>query len=137
MRILFAAGGGVLGAVYLGVTLSGIVGTFLIQLDVIPVTGLLSVMSLIALPVGFLTARSAWQRYPNLCAADTPGMTALIGAIIMGGIGLALGILGPPLLHFGGPRGALLGYFLTGPLGALLGSLGGQLYWRLGRRARS
>lgn len=52
-----------------------------------------------------------------------------LGATILGGIGLALGVLGP-LVFDPNPEAPLLGIVLTGPLGFLIGMV---LGWALSR----
>jgi hypothetical protein len=53
---------------------------------------------------------------------------ALLGALIVGGIGFVGGFFGPLVLAPDANQGPLLGIFITGPLGAILGAIGGAIY---------
>ena len=54
-------------------------------------------------------------------------LAAILGALIVGGIGFAAGFFGPILLTDAN-QGPLLGIFVTGPLGFVLGWVLGALY---------
>jgi hypothetical protein len=54
---------------------------------------------------------------------------------IVGGVGLALGYVGPLLITPKASLGPLFGIFVTGPLGFVLGALGGAVFHE-SRRAR-
>ena len=55
--------------------------------------------------------------------------SALLGGIMLGGIGFAAGYFGPLILSESN-LGPLLGIFMTGPLGFVLGAIIGWLYAR-------
>jgi len=68
--------------------------------------------------------------WPN--ASSTPAglvSSALVGAVVTGGIGFAAGFFGPIILYPGSPQGPLVGIALTGPLGLLAGAIGGAVFW--------
>ena len=47
---------------------------------------------------------------------------ALMGGVVLGGIGFAGGFFGPIIFNPQANQGPLLGIFITGPLGFLLGT---------------
>jgi 4-hydroxybenzoate polyprenyltransferase len=53
---------------------------------------------------------------------------AVMPALLVGGIGFALGFFGPMIFAPGANQGPMLGIFITGPLGFLAG-----LLWGVGR----
>ena len=55
---------------------------------------------------------------------------ALLGGLILGGIGFVAGFFGPILLSPGANQGPLLGIFVTGPLGFVAGTAAGWIYGR-------
>ncbi len=57
------------------------------------------------------------------------GLTMLIGALIVGGVGLSIGLLGPAIFAPGANQGPMLGIFISGPLGFIIGAVGGYVYW--------
>jgi preprotein translocase subunit Sss1 len=52
---------------------------------------------------------------------------ALVGAVIVGGVGFLAGFVGPIIFTPDANQGPLLGIFITGPLGALLGAVVGAV----------
>ena len=54
----------------------------------------------------------------------------LTGGFLLGGLGFAIGFLGPIIIAPNANQGPLLGIFITGPLGFLLGLLIGGILWR-------
>ena len=52
------------------------------------------------------------------------------GGLILGGVGLAGGVIGPVVFMPDANQGPLLGILFTGPLGFVLGALMGWLYGR-------
>jgi hypothetical protein len=54
-------------------------------------------------------------------------MFSLLGGLVLGGVGFALGFFGPLLITPEANQGPLLGIFITGPLGLIVGFfLGGR-----------
>ena len=56
-------------------------------------------------------------------------------ALVVGGVGFALGFFGPMIFAPGANQGPLLGIFITGPLGFLVGLVVGFIRARLIREA--
>jgi hypothetical protein len=52
---------------------------------------------------------------------------ALLGGLILGGIGFVAGFFGPIIFRPEANQGPLLGIFVTGPLGFVLGAVVGAL----------
>ena len=57
------------------------------------------------------------------------GRSVLSGALILGGLGFAVGFFGPIILNPEANQGPLLGLFFTGPLGFVVGGIGGFVLW--------
>jgi hypothetical protein len=55
---------------------------------------------------------------------------AVVGGLVIGGIGFAAGFFGPIILTPRANQGPLLGILVTGPLGFVLGAVIGWLYGR-------
>jgi hypothetical protein len=55
--------------------------------------------------------------------------SALVGTVVTGGIGFAVGFFGPMVLDPGSPQGPLLGIFVTGPLGSSSRSRRRHCFW--------
>jgi hypothetical protein len=69
-----------------------------------------------------------------------PGMSrlsgALIGALLLGGIGFVGGFFGPVVVSPESNQGPLLGIFITGPIGFVIGGILGAIFGpSIGRRA--
>jgi len=62
---------------------------------------------------------------------------AVLGALLTGSIGFALGFFGPLLLAPEATRGPLLALFVTGPTGFVLGGVGGCALCLRRRRRRT
>ena len=58
-------------------------------------------------------------------------ISALVGGVMLGGIGFAAGFFGPIILTPQSNQGPLIGIFLTGPLGFVMGAIIGWLYARI------
>jgi len=58
-------------------------------------------------------------------------ISALVGGVVLGGIGFAAGFFGPIILTPQSNQGPLIGIFVTGPLGFVLGAVVGWLYARI------
>jgi hypothetical protein len=78
------------------------------------------------------TALTGWYTWRKTAQGtkSRPGSfsTILQWALIVGGIGFALGFFGPIIFMPGANQGPLLGIFITGPLGFVLGAVAGL--WR-------
>jgi hypothetical protein len=83
------------------------------------------IMLLCAWPVG----RFVWRRTSSL--RPSLDVFAAGGALVVGGIGLVGGFVGPLIFSPGANQGPLLGIIVTGPLGAFLGAAGGVIYWKV------
>lgn len=84
---------------------------------------------LAALGAGLLVWRHTGALSPGLASS------VVTGAVVLGGIGFALGFFGPMLLAPRANQGPMLGIFITGPLGFLLGGVGGGIRWWWRQRA--
>ena len=62
---------------------------------------------------------------------------ALLGGMIVGGVGFVAGYFGPILLTPESNQGPLLGIFFTGPLGFVLGVVAGAIVHTVSRRRRA
>ena len=84
-----------------------------------------------SLAVAALIARYVWRH----TSSTEPGFAnaVIVGALVTGGIGFAVGFFGPMIFIPGANQGPLLGIFITGPLGAVAGAVGGGVWW-LARR---
>lgn len=54
--------------------------------------------------------------------------TGVLGAVIVGGIGFALGFFGPMIFMPDANQGPMFGIFISGPLGAVVGGIGGLIH---------
>lgn len=52
----------------------------------------------------------------------------LLGALILGAVGLAVGYFGPIVFYPNSNQGPLFGIFISGPLGVVLGFILGAVY---------
>lgn len=92
-------------------------------LDVVP-KFLCSVLALVA----------GWRIWLRLKSADLGWVAfVFIGAVLLGGIGFAVGFYGPTIWSPENNLGPLLGIFLTGPLSAIVGGGVGFVYYRMRR----
>lgn len=89
-----------------------------------------------SLPVALATG---WYVWKSTSGKDMGvGFSMLSGALILGGLGLSIGFLGPILFAPDANQGPLLGIFLTGPVGFVLGAIGGYVFWsRTSKRRES
>jgi hypothetical protein len=67
----------------------------------------------------------------HVTASRTRIKLVLTTGFVVGGVGFAIGFLGPMLWAPGANQGPMLGIFITGPLGFVAGVLGGWIYARL------
>jgi hypothetical protein len=74
-------------------------------------------------------ALAGWYTWRKTAAQQRsrPGVLAatIEWALIVGGVGFALGFFGPMIFTPGANQGPMLGIFITGPLGFVLGAVGG------------
>lgn len=90
------------------------------------------VLWLLAACAGICGGRYTWL---TVATAPTSLHTGILtGALVVGGLGFALGFFGPMIFAPQANQGPLLGIFITGPLGAVLGAVGGALRWQLRKR---
>jgi hypothetical protein len=115
--------------------LSGFVITVVPLLVLLPeaVAGLVS--SSLALLAGVFTGIATWRRTESQAAGLGPSL--VLGALIGGGAGFALGFFGPMVFAPGANQGPMLGIFITGPLGLPVGALIGAFLWQRRRRGRA
>jgi hypothetical protein len=97
-----------------------------------PFGGLGAIRGLVPPLVACWIAWYVWSN-PQSLSGSVSAMAG-VGAVIVGGIGFAIGFFGPMLLAPDANQGPMLGIFITGPLGAIVGAIGGALYAR--RQAR-
>lgn len=62
---------------------------------------------------------------------------ALVGGLLVGGIGFVLGFIGPMVFAPEANQGPMLGIFITGPLGFVAGAIGGAIKFARDRAAAS
>ena len=77
--------------------------------------------SLVALGVAIVAARRAWSLGGE--GPRTVRSAVLLGALLLGGTGFAVGFFGPLLLAPEANQGPLLGILITGPAGYFLGGV--------------
>ena len=85
------------------------------------------ICAVLSLPVAVVVGWFAWKS----ASGKNPGIvfSVLCGALIVGGVGFAIGFWGPMILEPGANQGPMLGIFITGPLGSIAGAIGGLVYW--------
>jgi hypothetical protein len=66
----------------------------------------------------------------NLTSARARMKTVILGGVVVGAIGFAIGFLGPMIWAPGANQGPLLGIFITGPIGFVVGAALGWFYSR-------
>ena len=86
-----------------------------------------------SLAVAALIARYVWRH----TSSTEPGFAnaVIVGALVTGGIGFAVGFFGPMIFIPGANQGPLLGIFITGPLGAVPARWAAGLVARAGASA--
>jgi hypothetical protein len=89
----------------------------------------------LAAVAGFAVGRFIWVRTNSVRLGLA--RSALLGALVTGGVTFSAGFFGPILFASGANQGPLLGLFVTGPLGFLLGAVGGAMYWIARERRRN
>jgi len=87
----------------------------------------------LSLPFSFLAGWTVWKSvHRNNMGL---GLAVLSGALIFGGLGLSVGLLGPIIFASDANQGPLLGIFITGPLGCVVGAIIGYIYWSRHRQS--
>ncbi len=70
-----------------------------------------------------------WFVWAKLASAHQGVISSiLLGAILLGGLGFAVGFFGPIIFTPEANQGPLLGIFFTGPLGFVVGGIAGFFY---------
>ena len=99
---------------------AGVVAALLTVYVVVGLTGLMRGFDLIAAMLVALAATLAWLGwwfvFGGWRAVQARLRWALLGGVVVGGLGFIIGFFGP-----------LLGIFITGPLGFVLGAVGGAV----------
>jgi len=93
----------------------------LLLLVLLPTGATAWVGSILALAAALVAARLTW-----LHAGARSGSrlrSALLGALVLGALGFALGFFGPMIFAPDANQGPMLGIFITGPGGVVLGAL--------------
>ena len=93
----------------------------LLLLALMPTGAAAWVGSILALAAALVAARLTW-----LHAGARSGSrlrSALLGALVLGALGFALGFFGPMIFAPDANQGPMLGIFITGPGGVVLGAL--------------
>lgn len=93
----------------------------LLLLVLLPTGAAAWVGSLLALAAALVAARLTWLRAG--ASNNSRLRSALLGALVLGTLGFALGFFGPMIFAPDANQGPMLGIFITGPGGALLGGL--------------
>lgn len=112
--------------------ITGIVALCIFQLSYwlsvafLPFDAVSPVPTVIALVLAVMAGLLVWRGLAS-DQAGTVFQTALLWAVIGGGIGFAGGFFGPMIFAPGANQGPLLGIFITGPLGLLFGGLAGLI----------
>jgi len=86
----------------------------------------------ISLPVSVVCAAFA-ARYTWRKPAPAPGGllgSVMMGALVTGAVGFALGFVGPMILTPESNQGPLFGIFISGPIGVVVGAIGGAIHWQ-------
>jgi hypothetical protein len=91
------------------------------------------VAPIIALVCALAAGRYVWiSRDYTSTGSSMP--TALLWALIVGGVSFLLGFVGPMIFTPSANQGPMLGIFITGPLGFVVGGIAGFVYARRTRR---
>jgi hypothetical protein len=86
----------------------------------------------IAAAAAIYAGRLVW----NSGRSGSPGFfrSVVLGGLLTGAAGFAVGFFGPIVLTPGANQGPLLGLLITGPLGLVFGAMGGAIRWMIVRR---
>lgn len=88
----------------------------------------------IALLFALEAAWVTWTRTRPLDSAVGRSRYIALGALLLGGAGIALGFYIPVINTPGWLRGTIIGVLVSAPSGLLLGAIGGYLWWKLKTR---
>lgn len=100
---------------------------FLLSLVLLPAF-LQWLQPVVALGFAIWAARRVWRQLEDVAAMGLPVFVGT-GALVLGGLGFALGFFGPMIVAPEANQGPLLGIFITGPGGAALGAVAGWFLW--------
>jgi hypothetical protein len=110
---------------------AGMVAALLTVYVVVGLVGLMRGFDLIAAMLVALAAILAglgwWFVFGGWRAVQARLKGALLGGIVVGGLGFIIGFFGPLLWAPDANQGPLLGIFITGPIGFVIGAVGGAV----------
>jgi hypothetical protein len=108
---------------------AGVVAALLTVYVVVGLMGLMRGFDLIAAMLVALAAILAWLGWWFVIrgwrTVEARLRWALLGGIVVGGLGFIIGFFGPLLWAPDANQGPLLGIFVTGPIGFVIGAVGG------------
>ena len=111
--------------------IAAIVAALLTVYAVIGITGLMKGFDLIGAMLVALAATLAWLGWWFVIrgwrTVQARLKWALLGGIIVGGLGFIIGFFGPLLWAPDANQGLLLGIFVTGPIGFIVGAVAGAI----------
>ncbi|HEX5031481.1 MAG TPA: hypothetical protein VFX78_08490 [Candidatus Eisenbacteria bacterium] len=110
---------------------AAIVAALLTVYAVVGIAGLMKGFDLIGAMLVALAATLAWLGWWFVIrgwrTVQARLKWALLGGIVVGGLGFLLGFFGPLLWAPDANQGPLLGIFITGPIGFIVGAVAGAL----------
>jgi len=110
---------------------AGVVAALLTVYVVVGLVGLMRGFDLVAAMLVALAATLAWLGwwfvFGGWRTVEARLKWALLGGIILGGIGFIIGFFGPLLWAPDSNQGPLPGIFVTGPIGFVIGAVGGAV----------
>lgn len=116
----------------------GIVAALLTVYAVVGITGLMEGFDLIGAMLVALAATLAWLGWWFVVrgwrAVQARLKWALLGGIVVGGVGFIIGFFGPLLWAPDANQGPLLGIFITGPIGFIVGAVAGAILGKSPRK---
>ncbi|HEU4940487.1 MAG TPA: hypothetical protein VFT97_02620 [Candidatus Eisenbacteria bacterium] len=116
----------------------GIVAALLTVYAVVGITGLMKGFDLIGAMLVALAATLAWLGWWFVIrgwrAVQARLKWAVLGGIVVGGVGFIIGFFGPLLWAPDANQGPLLGIFITGPIGFIVGAVAGAILGKSPRK---
>jgi hypothetical protein len=110
---------------------AGVVAALLTVYVAVGLVGLMRGFDLIAAILVALAAALAWLGwwfvFGGWRAVQARLKWALLGGIVVGGLGFIVGFFGPLLWAPDANQGPLLGIFITGPIGFVIGAVAGAV----------